>query len=421
MAQTGYTPISLYYSATGGTTPTSGNLVAGELAINTADGKLFYKDSAGVVQTIASKDTFNGIFSTISVAGNSVLATASGTTIVGASSGQGAKFEVVSPQGNGVRIVSTGLTSNSGGVLYFSNQVVSGYKDITGVVSLLQNSGTGVEAGDLLFYTANAGNLAARMTVSSVGYVGIGTVTPASNLEIRSASDIQSKVVKTGVAQINAGVDTIAYLYSDSAMSLRVAGTGNGTERMRIDTSGNIGIGTSTISGNSTNRVVIAEGSSSANLVVTRTSNESGALYAFGGKIYVGSNTNHPLAFNTNATERGRFDTSGNFYFNSGYGSVAVAYGCRAWVNFNGTGTISITGSGNISSLADIGVGDYRVNLSNAMPDSTYSCQGMAGNTGSPSGYAEGGPNGTGQVYVYTLNRSGSLADFNQVQFAIIR
>jgi hypothetical protein len=57
MAQSGYTPISLYYSTTASAAPTAGNLVAGELAINTLDGKLFYKDSAGVVQTIASKGT----------------------------------------------------------------------------------------------------------------------------------------------------------------------------------------------------------------------------------------------------------------------------------------------------------------------------------------------------------------------------
>jgi hypothetical protein len=55
MAQTGYSVLSLYYSATATNVPTAGNLVAGELAINTADGKLFYKDSAGVVQTIAGK------------------------------------------------------------------------------------------------------------------------------------------------------------------------------------------------------------------------------------------------------------------------------------------------------------------------------------------------------------------------------
>jgi hypothetical protein len=55
MAQTGYTPISIYYSSTASNTPTAGNLVAGELAINTQDGKLFYKDAAGVVQVIGTK------------------------------------------------------------------------------------------------------------------------------------------------------------------------------------------------------------------------------------------------------------------------------------------------------------------------------------------------------------------------------
>jgi hypothetical protein len=55
MAQSGYTPISLYYSSTSTNVPLAANLAAGELAINTADGKLFYKDSGGVVQTIASK------------------------------------------------------------------------------------------------------------------------------------------------------------------------------------------------------------------------------------------------------------------------------------------------------------------------------------------------------------------------------
>ena len=57
MAQTNYTPISLYYSSTSTNTPSAGNLVAGELAINTADGKLFYKDSGGSVQVLASKAT----------------------------------------------------------------------------------------------------------------------------------------------------------------------------------------------------------------------------------------------------------------------------------------------------------------------------------------------------------------------------
>jgi hypothetical protein len=61
MAQTGYTPILIYGSTTPGNTPTAGNLttsVAGvELALNAADGKLFYKDSGGVVKVLASQGT----------------------------------------------------------------------------------------------------------------------------------------------------------------------------------------------------------------------------------------------------------------------------------------------------------------------------------------------------------------------------
>lgn len=49
MAQTGYTPVQLYRSTTPGATPVAGNLADGELAINTADEKLFFKNSSGTV------------------------------------------------------------------------------------------------------------------------------------------------------------------------------------------------------------------------------------------------------------------------------------------------------------------------------------------------------------------------------------
>lgn len=68
-------------------------------------------------------------------------------------------------------------------------------------------------------------------------------------------------------------------------------------------------------------------------------------------------------------TERARLAANGDFRMNSGYGSVATAYGCRAWVNFNGTGTVAIRASGNVSSLVDNGTGNYSINFTNAMPD----------------------------------------------------
>lgn len=51
----------------------------------------------------------------------------------------------------------------------------------------------------------------------------------------------------------------------------------------------------------------------------------------------------------------------------------APLYMCRAWVNFNGTGTVAIRASGNVSSITDNGVGDYTVNFTTAMSDANYS------------------------------------------------
>jgi hypothetical protein len=46
---------------------------------------------------------------------------------------------------------------------------------------------------------------------------------------------------------------------------------------------------------------------------------------------------------------------------------------CKAWVNFNGTGTVAIRASYNVSSITDVGVGEYRVNLTTSMSDANYS------------------------------------------------
>lgn len=53
-------------------------------------------------------------------------------------------------------------------------------------------------------------------------------------------------------------------------------------------------------------------------------------------------------------------------------GGIAQSSGagtCSAWVNFNGTGTIAIRGSGNVSSITDRGTGQYTINLTNPLPD----------------------------------------------------
>lgn len=83
MAQTGFTPIQLYYSSTTSNAPTAGNLANGELAINITDGKLFYKDNANAVQVISWKTTPTSAGGTglTSYTAGDTLYYASGTTL----------------------------------------------------------------------------------------------------------------------------------------------------------------------------------------------------------------------------------------------------------------------------------------------------------------------------------------------------
>jgi hypothetical protein len=77
---------------------------------------------------------------------------------------------------------------------------------------------------------------------------------------------------------------------------------------------------------------------------------------------------------------------------------TAPLYAARAWVNFNGTGTVAIRESGNVSSITDNGTGDYTVNFTTAMPDANYSIV-----CGSSPDYAPANSYGT---YINTVGSS---------------
>ena len=96
------------------------------------------------------------------------------------------------------------------------------------------------------------------------------------------------------------------------------------------------------------------------------------------------------------------FLVDGNLHFNSGYGSAGIAYGCRAWVNFNGTGTVAIRASGNVSSITDNGTGQYTVNFTTAMPDANY-----VTNVSNSMIYASNGP---AQAALYASSGTAEVA-----------
>ena len=123
----------------------------------------------------------------------------------------------------------------------------------------------------------------------------------------------------------------------------------------------------------------------------------------------------------------GQFDSSGNFKFNSGFGSVATAYGCRAWVNFNGTGTVAIREDGNVTSITDNGTGTYTVNFTTAMPDANYcanlSVAETSGASSAVSGiFATSAAPTSSAIRVFCVgNSSDSLADTAFYNVAIFR
>jgi hypothetical protein len=183
---------------------------------------------------------------------------------------------------------------------------------------------------------------------------------------------------------LNATTSSGLVTSADNSGSLQLA-TNNGTTAVTIDTSQNVGIGTAspshklTVTNAGATSFIVSKGESGQASYLTACANNGtvgtsslDVIQLSDGTGYLYLRANQPLIFGTNNTERGRFDASGNFLFNSGYGSVATAYGCRAWVNFNGTGTVAIRGSGNVSSITDDGLGLYRVNFTNSMPDANY-------------------------------------------------
>jgi len=83
---------------------------------------------------------------------------------------------------------------------------------------------------------------------------------------------------------------------------------------------------------------------------------------------------------NTFATVSSYADSDALSLFNAS-GSAPV-YACRAWINFNGTGTIAIRDSGNVSSITDGGAGTYTVTFTDAMADANYCTQATTRNDG---------------------------------------
>ena len=101
----------------------------------------------------------------------------------------------------------------------------------------------------------------------------------------------------------------------------------------------------------------------------------------------------------------------------------APIYACRAWVNFDGTGTVAIRASGNVSSITDNGTGNYTVNLTTAIQDTNYTAIAAAANAGvSLIANVNAQNRFTGSFQIFpVINDAGTVVDATVVEAALFR
>jgi hypothetical protein len=254
------------------------------------------------------------------------------------------------------------------------------------------------------------------MRINSSGKVGIGTDSPAENLHIQQ-TDFVAGVVQvlrldhqalvtpsTGIGvgmefatetaagntEVGATIEAISTdvtpASEDFDLVFKTMSAGaTAAERMRIDSLGNLGIGGITTPLSRLDALT-AGGSCIGTFRNGTTTAQVGV--SGGNQAYFGSTTNHLTRLIQNGATQLQISTTGLVQMDNGFGSLATFYGCRAWVNFNGTTVTNpasmtgVRGSGNVSSVLDNGTGDYTINFTNLMPDTNYSVQAIINKSG---------------------------------------
>jgi hypothetical protein len=174
---------------------------------------------------------------------------------------------------------------------------------------------------------AAIGSQTERMRITSGGNVGIGTASPSQKLDVVGKFRVTDDII---LAQTNGRID-----YDNGVTgALRFYSTSTATERMRITSAGNVGIGTDSPLSNL--HVRAASGSASVR-IQDSTNNTTLFLQSQNGLGVVGTITNHALRFDTNDTERMRITSGGNV----GIGTTDPS-GYRLKVQNTGTTGISI-------------------------------------------------------------------------------
>jgi hypothetical protein len=244
---------------------------------------------------------------------------------------------VLENSGNVGLSLLTASTGESG--IYFGNPGTGGQKDFY-LKYYHESHATTANRRAFTFNTAST----ERMRIDSSGKVGIGTTSPLRNLQIGDHSGAQQalsiQASTTGKSDIFLGDGTgsgeyaglVRYDHASDFMALWTAST----ERMRIDSSGNVGIGTTS----TTFRFNVSSSSSTSTNLTSTSGTSNLRLTNSGGLATLGS-TGNELHFTTSLTERMRIDGSGNLLVNS-TSAGALATSGRGLIDVDGTSDSAI-------------------------------------------------------------------------------
>jgi len=441
MAQSGYTPLSLYYSATASTAPLAANLVAGELALNTNDGKLYYKDSSGVVQVLATKAASSGSFGALTA--TSIIDSGLTSGRVTYATTGGLLTDSANMTFNGTTFTTANDASISGLTVGKGGGSVSGNTAL-GLSSLPVNttgSANTASGNQSLFANTTGNNNTAfgsnsvRNTTTSndntgVGYIALYTnTTGASNTAIGSgalqANTTASNNTAVGYQAGYSNTTGLMQAFGIGAGRSNTTGEVHGFGRYALYTNttgnGNSAFGNTTLFNNSTgnNNSAFGDGALNANTTASNNtavgyqagySNTTGDITAVG---YIAGKGNTTGTWNTAVGNSSlQLNTTGN-------GNTALGY-IALQVNTTGAYNTAIGGRdvNGYGPLANSGTGNYNIAVGNAaLANATASnqCNAVgfrAGylNTGSDNcffGYYSGFQVTSGNYNTYVGNNAG--------------